>query len=104
MTFSRFLDLLFGARPTDEDTARRLAARPPRPVWTVLLVMRLTLLVWLSASLLGVKDRLPHAGPWLASNGGYEFAFLAALILIPWAVDSFSERRAVGRHPSSSGR
>ncbi|MBU2167548.1 MAG: hypothetical protein KKF88_06905 [Alphaproteobacteria bacterium] len=100
MTFSRFLDLLFGARPTDEDAARRLAARPPRPVWTVLLVMRLTLLVWLSASLLGIKDRLPHAGPWLASNEGYEFVFLVALILIPWGVDSFYERRAARRHLS----
>ncbi len=94
MNFSRFLDLLFGARPTDEEAARRLAARPPRPVWTVLLVMRLTLLVWLSASLLGVKDRLPYAGHWLASNGWFDFVFVVALILIPWAVDAFYERRA----------
>jgi len=97
MTFSRFLDLLFGARPTDEDTARRLAARPPRPVWTVLLVMRLALVVWALASLLDAKARIPYAGPWLASNGGYEFVFLAALILIPWAVESLYERRAAGR-------
>lgn len=94
MTFSRFLDLLFGARPTDEEAARRLAARPPRPVWTVLLVMRVTLIVWLTVSLLDAKARIPYAGPWLASNGWYEFVFLAALILIPWGVDSFYERRA----------
>lgn len=63
------LDWLFGARLTGEDLARHLATRPPRPPrWArnTQLALYLLIIALMAAGYLGLTDKLPLVGPWLA--------------------------------------
>ena len=79
------MDFLFGARLTGDDLARHLAARPPRWVLGTTLVLYLLILVLIPAAYLGLIDRLPLVGPWLARERTLiTIGLLAVIITLDW--------------------
>lgn len=91
------MDFLFGARLTGDDLARHLAARPPRWVRDTQGSLYLLILVLTSAGYLGLIDRLPIVGPWLAREGSLvSIGCLAIIIALDWY---YRERAEKGRKP-----
>lgn len=92
-----FLDLLFGSPLTGDDLARHLAARPPRWARNTKLSLYFFMGVLIVAGWLGLTDRLPLVGPWLAREHNLILIVGLAIII---AMDWYYKRRAdTGRKP-----
>jgi len=92
-----FMDWLFGAPLKGDDLARHLATRPPRWVRDTELCLWLLILFLLSAGYLGLLDRLPLVGPWLARERTLiQIGCLAVIVALRWY---FEGRVGKGRNP-----
>ena len=86
-----FLDWLFGAPLTGDDLARHLAERPPLWARNTKSALYLLMLTLIAAGYLGLLDRLPLLGPWLARERTLIMMGCLAIII---ALDWFYKRRA----------
>jgi hypothetical protein len=86
-----FLDWLFGTPLTGDDLARHLAERPPRWAINTKTALYLLMLVLIAAKHLGLLDRLPPVGPWLAREQPLIMMGCLAIII---ALDWYYRRRA----------
>ena len=86
-----FLDWLFGAPLTGDDLARHLAERPPLWARNTKSALYLLMLTLIAAGYLGLLDRLPLLGPWLAREQTLIMMGCLAIII---ALDWFYKRRA----------
>jgi len=92
-----FMDWLFGAPLTGDDLAKHLVARPPRWVRDTQSSLYLLILVLISAGYLGLIDRLPLIGPWLARERTLiTIGCLAIIIALDWY---YKGRADKGRKP-----
>lgn len=92
-----FLEWLFGAPLTGDDLARHVAERPPRWALNIQLSLYLLATILLAAGFLGLTDRLPHIGPWLARDGTLiAIGCLAINIVLDWY---YKLRADTGRKP-----
>lgn len=89
------VDWLFGAPLTGDDLARHLATRPPRWVRDTEFYLYLLSVVLLAAGYLGLLDRLPLVGQWLARERTLVvIGCLAIIVALKW----FYEGRVDKRH------
>ncbi|HYC96805.1 hypothetical protein [Brevundimonas sp.] len=86
-----FLDWLFGAPLTGGDLARHLAERPPLWARNTTSFLYLLVLGLIAAGWMGLLDRLPLVGPWLARERTLILMGCLAIII---ALDWYYKRRA----------
>jgi hypothetical protein len=91
-----FLDSVFGAPLTGDDLERHLATRPPRWARNTQMALYLLILVLMAAGYLGLTDKLPLIGPWLARERILVSIGCLGTVL---ALNSYFRRRGETKRP-----
>jgi len=88
------LKWLFGTPLTGDDLARHLAMRPPHWVRDIVLCLYLLSMALLAAGYLGLLERLPLIGEWLARERTLVvIGCLAIIIALNWYYEGRVEKR-----------